>query len=103
MASGGNALVTSVGGTAGRLIPDAGLRGYAKVVSGREEITAEVRMLVDQGVKEITLLGQIVDRYGKDIPDGPDLANLLGIIHQVEGLERIRFLTSHPNAIATNL
>jgi tRNA-2-methylthio-N6-dimethylallyladenosine synthase len=67
------------------------------------EITAEVRMLVDQGVKEITLLGQIVDRYGKDIPDGPDLAKLLGIVHQVEGLERIRFLTSHPNWMTDEL
>ena len=61
------------------------------------EITAEVRSLVAQGVKEVTLLGQIVDRYGKDIVDGPNLADLLRIIHEVEGLERIRFLTSHPN------
>ena len=61
------------------------------------EIVKEVRSLVAQGVKEITLLGQIVDRYGKDIPDGPDLAALLRIVHEVEGLERIRFLTSHPN------
>ena len=38
------------------------------------DITSEVRSLVDQGVREVTLLGQIVDRYGKDIPDGPDLA-----------------------------
>ncbi len=60
------------------------------------EILAEVRSLVDQGVKEITLLGQIVDRYGKDRPDGPNLSGLLRIIHQVDGLERIRFLTSHP-------
>jgi tRNA-2-methylthio-N6-dimethylallyladenosine synthase len=61
------------------------------------EIIAEVRSLVNQGVKEITLLGQIVDRYGKDIPDGPNLAALLRLVHQVEGLQRIRFLTSHPN------
>ncbi len=61
------------------------------------EIVGEIRSLVAQGVKEVTLLGQIVDRYGKDIPDGPDLAALLHIIHEVEGLERIRFLTSHPN------
>jgi tRNA-2-methylthio-N6-dimethylallyladenosine synthase len=61
------------------------------------EIAAEVRSLVDQGVKEITLLGQIVDRYGKDIPDGPNLAALLRVIDEVDGLERIRFLTSHPN------
>lgn len=61
------------------------------------EIVAEVRSLVDQGVKEITLLGQIVDRYGKDIPGGPNLAALLRLVHQVDGLQRIRFLTSHPN------
>ena len=67
------------------------------------DIVSEVRSLAKQGVKEITLLGQIVDRYGKDIPDtltgtrGPNLAALLRIIHEVEGIERIRFLTSHPN------
>jgi tRNA-2-methylthio-N6-dimethylallyladenosine synthase len=61
------------------------------------EIVAEVRQLVDQGVKEVVLLGQIVDRYGRDILDGPDLADLLGAVQRVEGLERIRFLTSHPN------
>jgi tRNA-2-methylthio-N6-dimethylallyladenosine synthase len=67
------------------------------------EIASEVRSLVEQGVKEITLLGQIVDRYGKDIPDGPDLADLLRVIHQVDGLERIRFLTSHPNWMTDKL
>ena len=61
------------------------------------DIVGEVRSLAAQGVKEITLLGQIVDRYGKDIPDGPDLAGLLRLVHDVEGIQRIRFLTSHPN------
>jgi tRNA-2-methylthio-N6-dimethylallyladenosine synthase len=61
------------------------------------DIVAEVRSLARQGVKEVTLLGQIVDRYGKDIPDGPNLAALLRILHEVDGIERIRFLTSHPN------
>jgi tRNA-2-methylthio-N6-dimethylallyladenosine synthase len=61
------------------------------------EVLAEVQALVQQGVKEITLLGQIVDRYGKDLPGGPNLATLLRMLHQVDGLERIRFLTSHPN------
>ncbi len=61
------------------------------------DIVAESRALVSQGVKEITLLGQIVDRYGKDIPDGPNLASLLHILHEIDGLKRIRFLTSHPN------
>jgi tRNA-2-methylthio-N6-dimethylallyladenosine synthase len=67
------------------------------------DILAEVRSLVEQGVKEITLLGQIVDRYGKDIPDGPDLSALLRIVHAVDGLERIRFLTSHPNWMTDQL
>jgi tRNA-2-methylthio-N6-dimethylallyladenosine synthase len=61
------------------------------------EIVAEVRSLVAQGVKEVVLLGQIVDRYGYDVPDGPDLADLLRVVNDVDGLERIRFLTSHPN------
>jgi len=61
------------------------------------DIVGEVRSLARQGVKEVTLLGQIVDRYGKDIPDSPNLAALLRILHEVDGIERIRFLTSHPN------
>ena len=67
------------------------------------DIVAEIRSLAVQGVKEITLLGQIVDRYGKDIPDGPNLAALLCIVHEVEGIERIRFLTSHPNYFGEDL
>jgi tRNA-2-methylthio-N6-dimethylallyladenosine synthase len=67
------------------------------------EIVAEVRSLVAQGVREVTLLGQIVDRYGKDIADGPTLADLLRTVHTVEGLERIRFLTSHPNWMTDEL
>ncbi|HIP70487.1 MAG TPA: tRNA (N6-isopentenyl adenosine(37)-C2)-methylthiotransferase MiaB [Anaerolineae bacterium] len=61
------------------------------------EIAAEVRSLAAQGVKEVMLLGQIVDRYGYDVPDGPDLADLLRVINGIDGLQRIRFLTSHPN------
>lgn len=61
------------------------------------EIAAHVRSLVAQGVKEVTLLGQIVDRYGYDIPDGPRLPELLRVVHDIEGVERVRFLTSHPN------
>ena len=67
------------------------------------EILAEVKSLVGQGVKEITLLGQIVDRYGKDFTDGTDLAGLLYKIHEIEDLERIRFLTSHPNWMTETL
>ena len=67
------------------------------------DIVAEVRSLAKQGVKEITLLGQIVDRYGKDVPDGPNLAGLLRLVHEVDGIERIRFLTSHPNYFGDDL
>jgi tRNA-2-methylthio-N6-dimethylallyladenosine synthase len=67
------------------------------------DIVGEVRSLAKQGVKEITLLGQIVDRYGRDVPDGPNLAALLRLIHDVEGIERIRFLTSHPNYFEDDL
>ena len=67
------------------------------------DIVTEVRSLTRQGVKEVTLLGQIVDRYGKDIPDGPNLAGLLRVVHEVEGVERIRFLTSHPNYFTEEL
>ncbi len=67
------------------------------------EIAAEVRSLVRQGVREVTLLGQIVDRYGADVPDGPDLSQLLRVVHDVDGLDRIRFLTSHPNWMSDRL
>jgi tRNA-2-methylthio-N6-dimethylallyladenosine synthase len=70
------------------------------------EIVAHVRSLGLQGVKEVTLLGQIVDRYGKDIEDGPDLADLLRVVHgaaEEVGVERIRFLTSHPNWMTDKL
>ena len=61
------------------------------------QILAEARSLVSQGVREITLLGQIVDRYGFDLGDGASLPALLRAIHEIDGLKRIRFLTSHPN------
>jgi tRNA-2-methylthio-N6-dimethylallyladenosine synthase len=68
-----------------------------------DEIETEAVSLVGQGVKEVTLLGQIVDRYGKDQPGGPDLATLLRRLNEIEGLERIRFLTSHPNYFGEDL
>ena len=62
-----------------------------------EDVINEVRSLVSQGVKEITLLGQIVDRYGLDLPEKSSLSRLLELTHEIEGVNRIRFLTSHPN------
>ncbi len=67
------------------------------------DILSEIRSLAAQGVKEVTLLGQIVDRYGKDLPEGPDLAGLLRLVHEVDGIQRIRFLTSHPNYFTDDL
>jgi tRNA-2-methylthio-N6-dimethylallyladenosine synthase len=61
-----------------------------------EEIVAEAQVLAAQGVREITLLGQIVDRYGLDLPGQSTLALLLRRLHEIDGLLRIRFLTSHP-------
>ncbi len=68
-----------------------------------EEILSEAQTLADQGVQEITLLGQIVDRYGMDLPGKPTLAALLHDLHEITGLKRIRFLTSHPNWITDEL
>jgi len=68
-----------------------------------EDIIKEVHSLVDNGVKEITLLGQIVDRYGKDLADGHNLSVLLRSLNLVDGLERIRFLTSHPTWMTDEL
>jgi tRNA-2-methylthio-N6-dimethylallyladenosine synthase len=66
-----------------------------------DEIVADVRDLAARGVREVTLLGQNVDSYGHDLGDAgqgrpPDLPDLLEAVHQVPGLARIRFLTSHP-------
>jgi tRNA-2-methylthio-N6-dimethylallyladenosine synthase len=66
------------------------------------EILNEIREWVANGAREVTLLGQIIDRYGKDT-DGPDLPALLRKVHAVGGLERIRFLTSHPNWMTDEL
>jgi tRNA-2-methylthio-N6-dimethylallyladenosine synthase len=61
-----------------------------------QEILTEIRQLASAGVREVTLLGQIVDRYGQDQPGMPNLSELLGQVNAIEGIERIRFLTSHP-------
>ncbi len=61
------------------------------------EILDEIRKLTDQGVREIMLLGQIVDRYGTDFEEDYGLAELLRDVAQNEDLLRIRYLTGHPN------
>jgi tRNA-2-methylthio-N6-dimethylallyladenosine synthase len=68
-----------------------------------EEIHGEIRQLSDGGVREVTLLGQIVDRYGMDQPGMPNLSELLKMIAAIDGIQRIRFLTSHPLWITDEL
>jgi len=67
------------------------------------EIRSQVDSLVMRGVKEITLVGQNVDSYGHDLPGRPDLADLLQELNDMEGLMRIRFLTSHPKDMTRKL
>jgi len=67
------------------------------------ELLAEVRALVADGVVEVTLLGQNIDSYGKDRPAGEDLHHLLQACHDVAGLKRLRFVTSHPADMAKEL
>ena len=59
--------------------------------------------MVHRGVKEVTLLGQNVDSYGHDLPDKPDLADLLHELNATEGLLRIRFLTNYPKDMSPRL
>lgn len=68
-----------------------------------ESIVEEVKQLVDQGVKEVTLLGQNVNSYGKGLERSFNFADLLTLVDRVEGLERIRFTTSHPKDMSDNL
>ena len=62
-----------------------------------DEVAQEVELLVNRGVREVTVLGQTVDAYGYDLPGQPDLSQLLARLNDIDGLERIRFLTSHPS------
>lgn len=78
-------------------------------VRGRErsrklsDIIDEARILGRQGYKEITLLGQNVNSYGLDLKDGSSFAMLLRKLEDVEGIERIRFMTSHPKDLSDDL
>lgn len=66
-------------------------------------IEAEVREAVANGYVQVTLLGQTVDAYGKTLGDGTTLASLLRRLNQVDGLKRLRFITSHPKDITDDL
>ena len=60
-------------------------------------------MLIDAGVREVTLVGQNVDSYGHDLPGRPDLADLLETVNAIDKVARIRFLTSHPKDMSQKL
>jgi tRNA-2-methylthio-N6-dimethylallyladenosine synthase len=105
-------------GCIGQLVPTApGVATFVPVISGcdkfctfciipyrrgrqvsrpLEEVVHETAMLAARGVKDVTYLGQTVDAYGHDFDPPMDLADLLHAVHGVDGIERIRFLTSHP-------
>lgn len=68
-----------------------------------EEIINEVKELVASGVKEITLLGQNVNSYGNGSDLSIDFADLIYLLNEIEGLERIRFMTSHPKDLSDKL
>ena len=68
-----------------------------------EDILAECRALVESGIKDITLLGQNVNSYGKDLDQGVDFADLLAKIAEIPGDFRIRFMTSHPRDASKKL
>lgn len=69
----------------------------------RQAIIDEINGLVENGTKEVTLLGQNVNSYGKTLPEESDFADLLREINGIEGIERIRFMTSHPKDISKKL
>ncbi len=76
---------------------------------GREEsrepadIIAEIEQLAAHGIKEVTLLGQNVNSYGKNLQKGTNFAGLLRSIKNISGIQRIRFTTSHPKDISPEL
>lgn len=68
-----------------------------------EAIEKEIVELVSKGYKEITLLGQNVNSYGKSLESGINFAGLLRRIDKISGLERIRFMTSHPKDLSDDV
>jgi len=68
-----------------------------------EDILKECRELIAGGIKDITLLGQNVNSYGKDLDEGIDFADLLAKISEIPGDFRIRFMTSHPRDASRKL
>ncbi len=78
------------------------VRGRERSRSPRE-ITDEIREFVDDGVIEVMLLGQNVNSYGKNLREPASFAGLLRQVEEIEGLKRIRFMTSHPKDLSDDL
>ena len=78
-------------------------------VRGREvsrpstEILNEIKSLIDKGAKEVCLLGQNVNSYGKNLSEDINFPKLLSMVNKIDGLERIRFVTSHPKDFSINM
>lgn len=68
-----------------------------------EDILNEIRQMVEEGVVEVMLLGQNVNSYGKTLEQPISFAELLQQVEQIEGLKRIRFMTSHPKDLSDDL
>ncbi len=68
-----------------------------------DDVVDEAQRLARRGVKEVTLLGQNVDSYGHDLSGSVDLGDLLAAVNAIDELERIRFLTSHPNDMSDHI
>ena len=68
-----------------------------------KEVVCEVMGLARRGIREVALLGQNVNSYGQDLPARHDLGNLLAELNDVDGLNRIRFLTNHPKDMSQRL
>ena len=68
-----------------------------------KDILDEIRLAASQGAKEVTLLGQNVNSYGKTLEEQHSFAELLREVNEIEGIERIRFMTSHPKDLSDEL
>jgi tRNA-2-methylthio-N6-dimethylallyladenosine synthase len=75
----------------------------AEVSRPPERIVEEVRRLAAEGTVEVTLLGQTVNSYGKGLKPACDLGGLLRKVSEVDGIRRIRFITSHPSSVRPSL
>jgi len=78
------------------------LRGREKSRDHRE-LLDEVKRLIDSGAKEITFIGQNVNSYGKSLDENVDFPKFLYMVNDINGLERIRFITSHPKDFSDEL